>query len=156
MKLTLRAGGNIRSGPERDMIDDYMKRASGLARSQGFHSVIEQQIDLKSCKNRTQETEKLLSSIPSHAKLILMDERGKSLTSRKLAQNISNLRNDGFSELYLVIGGADGFDPALIPPGTQKWAFGVQTWPHKLLRVMLTEQIYRALTILAGTPYHRD
>jgi 23S rRNA (pseudouridine1915-N3)-methyltransferase len=55
-----------------------------------------------------------------------------------------------------VIGGADGFEPSALPNGAIRWRFGVQTWPHKLVRVMIAEQVYRALSILSGSPYHRD
>ena len=81
-----------------------------------------------------------------------MDERGQNMTSRKIAQFIQELDED----VTFVIGGADGFEPDLLPRSTTRWSFGNQTWPHKLLRVMLAEQMYRALSILSGTPYHRD
>ena len=156
MKITLRAGGIIRRGPERDLIDDYLKRTNGLIRQCGLHSVTEQQIDLRSRKNRTDQTEKLLSNLPAGSKLVILDEKGKSLSSRQLANAITKLRDNGTPELILVIGGADGFDPYSIEKGTEKWAFGHQTWPHKLVRVMLAEQLYRAMSILTGSPYHRD
>ena len=156
MKISLRAGGVIRSGPERDLIDDYLKRASGLARGTGFTSVDEQQVDLRSAKSRFDETKTLLHNLPAGAKLVIFDERGKTPTSRKISQHISEWRNDGVTQLIFVIGGADGFEPDYIPAGTTRWAFGPQTWPHKMVRVMAAEQIYRALSILAGTPYHRD
>jgi 23S rRNA (pseudouridine1915-N3)-methyltransferase len=65
-------------------------------------------------------------------------------------------REAGHNEIIFAIGGADGFEPSALPAQHVKWRFGQQVWPHKLLRVMLAEQIYRALSILAKTPYHRD
>ena len=156
MKIILRAGGVIRSGPERDMIDDYMQRAQGLARGTGFLSVNEQQVDLRSSKTRADETQTLLGDMPAGTKLIIFDERGKSPTSRQISNKFAAWRDDGISQLVMVIGGADGFDPASIPAGVTRWAFGPQTWPHKMVRLMAAEQIYRALSILARTPYHRD
>ena len=156
MKITLRAGGVIRSGPEREMIDDYLQRAQGLARATGFLSVEEQQVDLRSAKSRQAETQSLLGDMPAGAKLVIFDERGKTPSSRQISKHIANWRDDGISQLVLVIGGADGFEPSAIPPGTTRWAFGPQTWPHKMVRLMASEQIYRALSILARTPYHRD
>lgn len=156
MKLTLRAGGVIRSGPERELIDDYLKRANGLTRSCGFHNAAEQQVDLRREKSRADETRTLLSGLPPASKLIILDERGKSLSSRQIAKQIAGHRDDGIAELIICIGGADGFEPSEIPPNTERWAFGTQTWPHKMIRIMLAEQIYRALSILARTPYHRD
>ena len=156
MRLTVRAGGVIRKGPERVLVDDYMRRAEGLSKACGFLSVSETQIDLRSAKTRAQETTQLLGGMdPSH-KLIIMDERGKSLTSRKIAQQLAAWRDDGIAEAHFVIGGADGFEPDNIPNNALHWSFGTQVWPHKLVRVMLCEQLYRALSILAGTPYHRD
>lgn len=156
MKITVRAGGVIRSGPERDLCDDYLKRAGGLAKACGFLSITEQQIDLRRAKTRADETRLLLGNLPQTTKTVILDERGKQLTSRQMSRFIDDLRRAGQPELCIVIGGADGFEPSEIPPGTVKWALGPQTWPHKFVRVMITEQVYRALSILAGTPYHRD
>ena len=156
MKIILRAGGVIRSGPEREMIDDYLRRAQGLARGTGFLSVEEQQVDLRSAKSRATETQMLLGDMPAGAKLVIFDERGKAPTSREISKQFSNWRDYGIGQLVLVIGGADGFEPSSIPAGTTRWAFGPQTWPHKMARILAAEQIYRALSILARTPYHRD
>lgn len=156
MKIILRAGGIIRSGPERELIDDYLKRANGLARGTGFTNIEEQQIDLRRTKSRAEETQTLFQGLPDNAAIIILDERGKALTSRKISKQIVDWRTDGLSNLVLLIGGADGFEPTHIPSGVVKWSFGSQTWPHKMVRVMASEQIYRALSIIAGTPYHRD
>ncbi|WP_026941089.1 23S rRNA (pseudouridine(1915)-N(3))-methyltransferase RlmH [Hellea balneolensis] len=156
MKIILRAGGIIRSGPEREMIDDYMRRAQGLARGTGFLGIEEQQVDLRNAKSRERETQMLLKDSPAGAKLIIFDERGKTPTSRQISERFENWRNEAIPQLILTIGGADGFEPSAIPSGATKWAFGPQTWPHKMVRLMAAEQIYRALSILARTPYHRD
>ena len=159
MKLILRAGGILRSGPEREMVHDYITRAQGLARTTGFISVTEDSIDLRSAKTRQDETLRLLDGIPNTAKIIILDERGKTPTSRQIAKQFESWRDDGIAASYFLIGGADGFDPATLKanaPHITRWAFGPQTWPHKLVRVMAAEQIYRALSILARTPYHRD
>ena len=113
-------------------------------------------VELGKCKNRTEETEKLTGGLPDGAAVFVLDERGKPLTSRQLSQTLARLRDDGLPSAVFLIGGADGFEPSALPPGVRKISFGTQTWPHKLVRVMLAEQIYRALTILAGSPYHRD
>jgi len=156
VKIILRAGGVIRSGPERKIIDDYLQRTQGLARGTGFLSVEEQQVDLRSAKSRAVETQMLLGDIAAGAKLVIFDERGKTPTSRQISMHFSNWRDDGVGQLVLVIGGADGLEPSSVPAGTTRWAFGPQTWPHKMVRMMAAEQIYRAMSILARTPYHRD
>ena len=160
MKIILRAGNVLRSGPEKILVDDYMSRAKGLARATGFLSVEEQGIELKGQNDRTAETTKLLAGLLPSDELIILDERGKSPSSRDIAKHFATTRDDGVGTSYILIGGADGFDPTVIktlrPGRITKWSFGAQTWPHKMVRVMAAEQIYRGLSILAGTPYHRD
>ena len=156
MKIIIRAGGIMRSCPERSLVDDYLKRGSGLTNRTGILSIIEQEVDLKKCRNRTEETKKILSINSVSPRLFVLDERGKNLTSRNIARAVQEAQADGIDSFILAIGGADGFDPKALPSGVQKWSFGQQTWPHKLVRVMAAEQMYRALSILAGTPYHRD
>ena len=90
------------------------------------------------------------------AYLICCDEHGATLPSRAFAAKIGKLRDEGVRKLVLVIGGADGLDPALLAEARETLAFGVQTWPHALARAMLAEQVYRAASILGGSPYHRD
>ena len=156
MKIILRCGGILRSSPERELVDDYLKRANGLVQSCGFHSVSEEQVELKKCKSRAEETEKITSDRSSSYQYIILDERGKSLTSRQIAKTLTRLKDDGISETIFVIGGADGFEPAKLPKNVMKLSFGSQVWPHKLVRIMIAEQVYRALSIMAGSPYHRD
>ena len=160
MKLILRAGGILRSGPEKTLVDDYITRAQGLARGTGFRAVEEQGVELKGQYDRAAETAKLLSVVNPSDELIILDERGKSPTSREIARHFERLRDDGTPASYMIIGGADGFEPSVIkdirPGRITTWSFGAQTWPHKMVRVMAAEQIYRALSILAKTPYHRD
>jgi 23S rRNA (pseudouridine1915-N3)-methyltransferase len=90
------------------------------------------------------------------AELIACDERGRAMTSRDFAARLAALRDDGVRHLAFAIGGADGLDPAVTGAAIQTLSFGPQTWPHALARTMLAEQVYRAVTILAGAPYHRD
>lgn len=158
MKITIRAAGLIKSGPERELIDEYVKRASTLARNLGITAVSESSIDTRGAKSRSNETEAILNtpSIAPSNILVVLDERGKTLTSRQIASQIAKWRDDGNQHVTFAIGGADGFDPNALPANAVKWSFGKQTWPHKIVRVMVSEQIYRALSILSNSPYHRD
>jgi 23S rRNA (pseudouridine1915-N3)-methyltransferase len=88
------------------------------------------------------------------AHLILFDPRGESLTSERFAQHLGRLRDDGARRIVLAIGPADGWSPTALARAHKKIAFGAMTLPHELARTVLAEQIYRALTILAGHPYH--
>lgn len=156
MKLIVRAGAVIKSGPERELIDDYIGRASGLARNLGISAIEEQQVDLRAKKTRKDESLAIIGEAKPGQITVYMDERGKVLTSRQIAQHIAKWRDDGQSECVFLIGPPDGFDRSCVPPHAIMWQFGKPVWPHKLLRIMLCEQIYRAFSILAGTPYHRD
>ncbi len=88
--------------------------------------------------------------------LVALDERGKTLTSPEFAAQLGKWRDAGQPEVCFLIGGADGLSPALRDEADVKLSFGKMVWPHMLARVMLTEQLYRAASILAGSPYHRE
>jgi len=101
------------------------------------------------------EAERLSARLPEGAHLVLLDARGKGMTSEDFAEMLGSLRDVGTKDLAFVIGGPDGLLPLPGKKAGRSLAFGPQTWPHLLARALLTEQIYRALTILAGHPYHR-
>ncbi len=88
--------------------------------------------------------------------LVLLDERGKNLSSEDLAGRIGLLRDSGRKAAIVAIGGADGHDASFRDQAELVLSFGALTWPHQLVRVMLAEQLYRVTTILAGHPYHRS
>ena len=157
MKIIIRAGGILRKGPEHEMVADYVKRANGLARGCGFSGVEDQGVELTKYKTRAAQTDHLVSfNNKTNDPVIILDERGKDITSREMAKQLAAWRDDGARHVHILIGGADGFEPSQLPNGVTKWNLGRRTWPHKLVRVMIAEQIYRALSILSGSPYHRD
>ena len=86
---------------------------------------------------------------------ICFDERGSALPSDGMAHFIGQKRDGGLKGLALLIGGADGLDPALRQQAVAVWSFGAATMPHQIVRIVVAEQLYRAMTILAGHPYHR-
>lgn len=88
-------------------------------------------------------------------KTVMLDERGKSVSSQELAQLLERWRDDGVREARFVLGAADGHSPQERTEADLLLAFGSATWPHLLARAMLMEQLYRATSILAGHPYHR-
>jgi 23S rRNA (pseudouridine1915-N3)-methyltransferase len=87
--------------------------------------------------------------------LLVLDERGRHVSSAAFAQMLAEARDAGSEALTLLIGGPDGIDEALRERASLVVAFGAMTWPHQLVRVLLAEQLYRAATILSGHPYHR-
>jgi 23S rRNA (pseudouridine1915-N3)-methyltransferase len=151
MKVRIVAVGRLRAGPEAELVGDYVARANATARKLSLQfEVIE--IDARS----DQEASAVLRATPDGAAKILLDERGTELSSRQLAQRLAAWRDQGKTSAAFWIGGADGAPQALRDQADFALAFGRQTWPHKLVRAMLAEQLYRASTILAETPYHRD
>lgn len=97
----------------------------------------------------------LRRAIPTGARICALDERGATWSSPEFADKLAAWRDGGTQDLALVIGGADGIDPALRGDAQDLMSFGSMVWPHMLVRVMLSEQLYRAASILAGAPYHR-
>jgi len=154
VKIALVAVGRLGQTPEARLARDYAQRATAAGRALGLGPV--EIIEVEARKpGKAAEAEALSASLAgSH--LIACDEHGQALTSRAFAGRIAQLRDDGVRRLVLVIGGADGLDASILAAARERLAFGVQTWPHALARAMLAEQIYRAATILSGSPYHRD
>ena len=154
MKLAIVAIGRLARGPETDLVKTYAERAGAAGRALGLGPV--EVIEVESRKpGKAAEAEALKPHL-ADAHVIACDEHGKARPSRAFAEEIARLRDNGVRRLVFLIGGADGLDPALLSAANGKLAFGPQTWPHALARAMLAEQVYRAVTILAGSPYHRD
>ena len=146
MKATIIAIGKCKkNSPEADIINEYIKRSGW-------------QLTIKEKDNSTQkdEAEFLQSSIPHGAKVIVLDERGENLKSTELAAKIADWQLTGTSEICFLIGGADGHLQSTRDRADLILAFGRLTMPHMLMRAVLTEQIYRIQTIIAGHPYHRE
>jgi 23S rRNA (pseudouridine1915-N3)-methyltransferase len=152
MRVTIAAVGRDRSGPTRDLFDDYCRRCPWPIRL--FE--VSPRTTGPPERRRADEAERLSSAVLRDAALIALDENGRALTSRAFAAKVSAWQRQGRSELAFLIGGPDGLDPALIERADLVLALGRMTWPHRLVRVLLAEQLYRAATILAGHPYHRD
>jgi 23S rRNA (pseudouridine1915-N3)-methyltransferase len=156
MRLCVAAAGRLRAGPEASLIDDYSGRIAGLGRGLGVTAFDIREIEapkgLSADKRRERESALLIEATPG-ARRFALDERGANLSSEEFARRIADLRDAGAGALAFLIGWADGHHPAL--EADFRIAFGRATFPHMLVRVMLVEQIYRALTILAGHPYHR-
>lgn len=148
--------GKLRKGPERDLLDDYVSRAEKTGRALGIGPVTVTEVEDKKGGGMAAEAELLSAALPKDAFICILDERGKLISSPEFARRIATLRDDGTRELAFVIGGADGIDPALRSRADLSISFGKMVWPHMLARVMLAEQVYRATTILAGGPYHRN
>ena len=142
----------IRSGPTRALFDDYCRRCPWPVNLVEVPPRTATSIE----RRLAEEAERLSTAVSRDAVLITLDENGRNLTSRALASKIRAWQEQGRAELAFLIGGPDGLDPALIQSADLVLALGRMTWPHRLVRVLLAEQLYRAGTILTGHPYHRD
>jgi 23S rRNA (pseudouridine1915-N3)-methyltransferase len=154
LRVSLICVGRLGASPEATLARDYADRAGAAGRALGLFPVEVVEVEARK-PGKAAEAEAILAKA-ADARLIACDERGRSFTSRDFARRIAVLRDDGQRHLAFAVGGADGLDDAVREAAADLVSFGPQTWPHALARVMLAEQIYRAATILAGAPYHRD
>ena len=142
----------MKDGPERELVDDYLTRAQKSGKSLGYRAV--EEIEIPS-STKDDEGTRLLAK-HGQGILIRLDERGEAWTSQDLSKRLARWRDAGEDACSFVIGGADGTSPAVAAAARHTISLGVQTWPHRLVRVMIAEQVYRALSIEAGSPYHRE
>jgi 23S rRNA (pseudouridine1915-N3)-methyltransferase len=155
MRVQICAVGRLRQGPERDLYDDYLTRfdRTGRALALGPAQLIE--VEDKKNGGMAAEAALLRRAVPDGALICTLDERGRQMSSPQFADLLAGWRDQGRQDLAFVIGGADGIDPILRADADAAISFGAMVWPHMLVRVMLAEQLYRAASILAGSPYHR-
>ena len=155
MRVQINAVGRLRASPELSLINDYLTRFDRTGRPLGLGPAKIVEADDRKGGGMRAEADVLRRSIVAGAVVCTLDERGKTLSSPQFAAQLAKWRDTGRSDLAFVIGGADGIDPDLRAEADFSISFGAMVWPHMLARVMLTEQLYRAATILAGGPYHR-
>jgi len=159
MRLTILAVGFSRGTAEGTLTEDFVHRAAMMGRNMGFPAVTVEEISVskhrETKKRMAEEAEKLVARVPQGAHVILLDAKGKGMTSEDFAEMLGALRDAGTKDLCFIIGGPDGLGTLEGLRAGRSLAFGPQTWPHLMVRAMLAEQIYRSLTILAGHPYHR-
>ena len=139
MQLHIVARGKIGRSPEAELIERYQKRISWPFKI-----------------TELPETGGKIPPPLVPAREVLLDERGKRMTSEEFAALLGQWRDEGVREARFVIGAADGHGDAARAEADLLLAFGEMTWPHLLARAMLAEQLWRATSILAGHPYHRS
>lgn len=155
MRVSICAVGRLRAGPEHDLIQDYASRFDKTGRGLGLGPLTISEVEDKKNIGMRAEAELLERVVPKGAKLCILDERGAVMTSPNFANQLGTWRDQGTSDVAFVIGGADGIDPSLRAQADFALSFGKMVWPHMIARMMLCEQLYRAASILAGSPYHR-
>ena len=139
MLLHILARGRIGRSPEAELVERYLKRISWPTRV----------TELSDIGGRVPE-------LPFQSKRVLLDETGEALTSLAFAQLLGRWRDEGVREARFELGAADGHDDAARAGADLLLSFGRLTWPHLLARAMLAEQLWRATSILAHHPYHRE
>ena len=158
MKLLIGAVGRLKDDAERLLAERYVERASAIGRAVALAPVEIREIRegraRDSTGRRQDEAERLLA-VASGGAMVALDERGRGMTSAEFAALIVRMRDGGESALTFLIGGPDGHGPAVLAKARTTLALGPMTLPHGLARVVLIEQIYRAITIVTGHPYHR-
>jgi 23S rRNA (pseudouridine1915-N3)-methyltransferase len=159
MRIGLLAVGRLKAGPERELATRYTERFDALARRIGLHPLDVREIDESRARRpearRADEAKALAALLPSAQRWLVLDERGRHLSSAAFAQVLADARDTGSEAFTLLIGGPDGIEEGLRERASLVVALGAMTWPHQLVRVLLAEQLYRAATILSGHPYHR-
>jgi 23S rRNA (pseudouridine1915-N3)-methyltransferase len=159
MRVVVAAVGRLKQGPERELAERYRKRAAEAGRSAGLSAV--DVIEIKesragdAARRMVEESIAIANLIPERAVTAILDARGKSISSAAFAGRLQDWRQQNKPAVVFIIGAADGLAPSLREKANLAMAFGTATWPHQLVRVMLLEQLYRAVTILSGHPYHR-
>jgi 23S rRNA (pseudouridine1915-N3)-methyltransferase len=139
LRLHIVARGRIGRGPEAELVARYEKR-----------------IVWPFGVTELPETGGRVADLLSPAKVVALDEGGDALSSLALAKLLEGWRDSGVREARFLIGAADGLTTVERASADNTLSFGTATWPHLLVRAMLAEQLYRATTILAGHPYHRE
>ena len=164
MRLSIRAIGRLRRGPEADLVEAYAGRIRAIGPRIGYTAFdIDEYESPKSndaVRRQAREGDWLRRKSGRHPAgetfTVVLDEKGRQLTSADFARQLESWRDAGVGRVAFLIGGADGHAPETIAAAGLRLSLGAMTWPHMLARAMTCEQIYRALCIVAGHPYHRD
>ena len=160
MRLQVMGIGKLKAGPEKTLAQEYQARLEGLGRKAGITKLTVSEFaesQSQTAGQRQDEEAKLLNAaLAPKAFTLVLDERGASLTSAAFSKLLQRHLDQGTQDLAFLIGGPDGHNVATRKNAGQLISFGEMTWPHRLARVMLLEQIYRAVTIMVNHPYHRS
>lgn len=160
MRISIFSVGRMKKGAEQDLIARYIERLEKVAPQQGFQSVTLHEINESRAPTAPlrmiEESEKLFETLHNPGKLVVLDERGKTMSSLAFAEKLGLWRDEGVANVTFALGGPDGHAEAVRNRADMLLSFGAMTWPHQIARILLSEQLYRSMTILSGHPYHRE
>jgi 23S rRNA (pseudouridine1915-N3)-methyltransferase len=155
LRLQVLAIGKLKAGPEKTIAEEYQLRLEGLGRKAGITKLTVSDFSESQAPTAAQRQDDESKLLATKAFTLVLDERGKAHSSEDFAKILQRHLDQGTQDLAFLIGGPDGHSAATRQNAGQLLSFGPMTWPHRLVRVMLFEQIYRAVTILVNHPYHR-
>ena len=160
MLVTLAAIGKMKKGPEQELAQRYQKRIQSSGKATGISALkvleFSESRAASAGERKRMEARDITDRLSATPTIIAFDERRKTPTSRQFAQLVKKEADAGTSELALIIGGPDGLDEAFRNQAKHVISFGALTMPHQIVRILVLEQVYRAVTILTNHPYHRD
>ena len=163
MRITIIAVGKLKESYWKQALAEYLRRLSAFAKvdvievtDRGSQTGSPEQVQNAEAEDIHKQLQKLCGQQGSgDTHIFTLDGHGKQRSSKDLSAHIDDLKLRGKSRLVFIIGGSHGIASSVLSTADESLSFGPQTWPHLLARVLLLEQIYRAMTILAGHPYHR-
>jgi 23S rRNA (pseudouridine1915-N3)-methyltransferase len=160
MRVHVLGIGKLKAGPEKTLADEYRTRLEGLGRKAGITRLtvtdFAESQGQTAGQRQTEEAKLLSGALAPKAFTLALDERGKPFTSEGFSQLLQRHLDQGTQDLAFLIGGPDGHSAETRKTAGQLISISEMTWPHRLVRIMLLEQIYRAVTIMVNHPYHRS
>jgi 23S rRNA (pseudouridine1915-N3)-methyltransferase len=159
MEIAILAIGRMKAGPETELCTRYLERAKTVGRGLGMKGFsVAERAESRAARTAdrvAQEEEAIVAALPPGGRTACLDEDGDCLSSAEFANWLRRQADAGIAMTTFVIGGADGLGEAILRRAELRLALGRLTWPHQIVRILLAEQLYRAMTILSGHPYHR-
>ena len=159
MRITIAAIGRLKDH-EHDLVARYIERFDGVGRRLALGPL--RIVELPESRapaatgRKTDEAARLRTAIAAADVRVALDEGGSAISSRAFAERLAALRDEGFQHVAFQIGGPDGHADSVLNDARWRLSLGAMTLPHGIARIVLAEQLYRAATIIAGHPYHRD
>jgi 23S rRNA (pseudouridine1915-N3)-methyltransferase len=159
MEIAILAVGRLKAGPERELCAGYLDRARKSGKALGFRDFsvreLAQSTAPRPADRIAAEEAALLAALQERGRAVCLDEKGNILDSAAFAADLGRSVVESVPRTTFVIGGPDGLGAGILGRADRRIAFGRMTWPHQVVRILLAEQLYRAMTMLSGHPYHR-
>ncbi len=159
MEIAILAVGRLKAGPESELCARYLDRAGKSGKNLGFrgfgvHEFPESRAG-RAVERMAQEEAGILAALAKGGRAVCLDSRGETIDSEEFARALGHDSASAVPRTAFVIGGPDGLGEGALAAADRRIALGRLTWPHQIARILLAEQLYRAMTILSGHPYHR-